>query len=111
MAGLGGQGAGDAESAVPRTPSALVHLREVLKGLPTGLRCRLLELSIQPDEVRLDGQARSHSEAEAIAVAIRQSGLYEVEPPKTETLRDQGVSFAFTAKSIAAPTGPKGDRP
>lgn len=75
----------------------MVHLQRVLGSLPTDLRYRILDLNIQPNRIRLDGQARSHVEAERLAMALRQSGTYEVESPKTEVLKERGVSFLFNA--------------
>lgn len=103
LAGLGGVAAGGTSPAAIQPISALEHLRRVLQSLPRELRFRVLDLSIQPDLIRVDGQALSHAEAEQIAGAVRQTGLYEVEPPKTESLRERGVSFVFTAKPMASP--------
>jgi hypothetical protein len=55
--------------------------------------------------------ARTHAEAEAMAAALRQCGLYDVEPPKTQAMKDQGVSFVFSAKPNAAPPASKGGEP
>jgi len=98
LAGLGGVTSEDDDRAAMRAPSALAHLHEVLGALPEGVRFRILDLSIEPDLIRIDGQARSHADAERVAVALRESGRYEVEPPKTQALREQGVSFVFTAR-------------
>jgi type II secretion system protein L len=96
LAGLGGQAA-DASAGEVHQPSALAHLQMVLESLPDDLRFRVMDLSIAPDLVRVDGRARSHADADRIAAALRESGLYEVEPPKTQALAERGVSFVFTA--------------
>lgn len=98
LAGLGAAATGNVTADQFRADSALVHLYRVLDGLPGDIRFRMLDLNIQPDLIRIDGQARSHVEAERIAVALRETGLYEVEPPRTQALRDRGVSFVFNAR-------------
>jgi hypothetical protein len=100
LEGLGGQAAGEALAAV-QPISALTQLRDVLASLPSDVRYRILDLSIEPDLVRLDGQARGHAEADRLAAALRQSGRFDVEPPKTQLLKEGGVSFLFTAKPRA----------
>jgi type II secretory pathway component PulL len=109
LSALCGQAADDAGAGVLKSPSALDHLRTVLSSTPTDLRYRILDLSIQPDLIRIDGQARSHSEAERVATALRQSGAYEVEAPKTQALKVAGVSFLFTAKPHDGAATPQGD--
>ncbi len=98
LADLGGPSAPDSGTQAAAAVSALEHLRRVLASLPKDLRYRILDLNIQPDLIRVDGEALSHVEAERLAVALRDTGLYEVEPPKTQALKDHGVSFLFTAK-------------
>ncbi|MFO8014765.1 MAG: GspL/Epsl periplasmic domain-containing protein [Phycisphaerae bacterium] len=95
LEGLGGHAS---DEATAPSVSALVHLREVLGRLPKDIRYRILDLNVQPDRIRIDGQARSHAEAERLAVALRESEWYDVQPPKTEALKDRGVSFLFTAE-------------
>ncbi len=96
LAGLSGQ----AETGLQQGTSAnaLQHLLQVLASVPRDLRVRILELSVEPGVVRVDGEARSHSDAERLATVVRQTGWYEVEPPRTQVLREQGVGFSFTAK-------------
>lgn len=108
LAGLGGRaiGANDPNSLVPA--SALEHLYDVISGLPQDLRFRILDLDIQPERIIVDGEARSHIEAERIAGALRQTGLFEVDPPKTQSLTGhEGVSFLFSAKPVDPGTRPK----
>ena len=110
LAGLSGKlpggGTGGGDGGVLRS-SALSQLQVVLLSLPGDLRYRILNLSLQPDRIRVDGQARSHAEAERIAAALRETGTYAVEPPKTEALKDGGVSFVFAAKPLASDTAAK----
>ena len=108
LACLSGQATEGADPAALHPTSALVHLRDVLKSLPPQLRYRILDVSIQPDAIRMDGQARSHADAEALTESFRQLGAYDVEPPKTRALREGGVSFTFTATARQATTRPVG---
>ncbi len=108
LAGIGGHESDASVSEAAASTSALEHLRQVLGSLPTDVRYRILDLNIQPDFIRLDGQARSHAEAEGVAIAVRQSGRYEVQPPKTQALRQGGVSFLFTARPRPASAGEGG---
>jgi hypothetical protein len=98
LEGLSGQAAEDASEEALRAVSALVHLREVLSRLPADLHYRILDLTIQPDLIRVAGQARSHAEAEKVVIGLRQSGKYEVDSPRTQALKESGVSFSFAAK-------------
>jgi hypothetical protein len=98
LAGLGGQETGYADLAASQGESALAHLRHVLGQLPGDLRWRIVDLSIRPDRVRVSGEARSHAEAERIALAARASGRYDVDPPETHALAGRGVSFRFTVR-------------
>lgn len=102
LAGLGGQAGTDEQSASSMRPiSALVQLHDVLSVLPKDLRYRILDLSIEPELVRVDGEARTHAEAEKLALSLRAGDRYTVEAPKTQALREQGVSFVFSAKRQA----------
>lgn len=101
FADLSGQAADGQAGDVALRADALTDLYRVLRALPTDLRFRILDLNFEPDMVRLDGQALSHGEAERIATALRQTGRYDVEPPKTQALKDGGVSFIFTARPRA----------
>jgi len=99
LAGLSGREAGDV--AAMRPTSALVHLYALLASLPGDLRFRILDLSIDPDQLRVTGEARAHGDAERIAGSLRDTGRYEVDPPRTQALADRGVSFTFTARPLA----------
>ncbi len=109
LAGVGGKATEDVDPAELHPTSALAHLRGVLAHLPGDVRYRVLDLQIRPDLVRVDGEAQSHVEAERVAVALRQSGAYTVEQPKTERLKGRGVSFLFHARPAEASLAAKGD--
>lgn len=89
-----------ANSAVPA--SALESLHTVIAGLPAHIRFRIVDLSIEPGLIRIDGQAQSHVDAEQIAVSLERTGKLDIEPPRTQALAEGGVQFIFTAKPRAA---------
>lgn len=98
----GGEGGGSGDATDDQACSALDQLADILEHLPGDIRFRILDLDIRPDMVRIDGQARSHAEAERLAVALRDAGTFAVDPPKTSALRDGGVGFMFTARRAEA---------
>lgn len=98
LAGLGGQGSDAAITQWLASPSALAQLGVILQGLPTQLRFRIADLNVQTDLIRIDGQARSHADADQIAAAVQATGFFEVDPPRTQSLREGGVSFLLTAR-------------
>ena len=107
-----------ADQALPLRPAAIDALKQVVAGFPADLRARLVMIRIEPVEVYLEGQARSHADAEAIARGISGQGL-AMEPPRTESLAKGGVAFTLAGKPAGQSpqkTGPppavvKGDRP
>ena len=60
-------------------------LRDLLAGLPADLRFRVLEVRLDGSSFALDGQVRSHGDADAIAASLRAGGFW-VDPPSTEQL-------------------------
>lgn len=97
LVALGGQASEGGTSGAVQPVSALVRLRDVLRSLPAQGRYRILDVNIQPDLIRLEGQVPTHADADTVAAGVRQSGAYDVEPPKTQALKDRGVGFVFTA--------------
>lgn len=98
LAGLGGETLDDTAAANARPTSALVHLRNVLANLPTDFRFRILSMDIEPGGIDIRGEAKSYAQAESIANRLRDTGLYSVEMHESQTLRDEAVSFHFTAR-------------
>ena len=82
MSGLSGD--------LPEQTSALSTLHQALTSLPGDMRYRVLELRLDPNRIYLDGQARSHGDADLIAASLRRNGAFTLEPPRTENLPDQG---------------------
>jgi hypothetical protein len=101
-------GVSGASGALPEQPFALETLRKVAAGLPKDTRLRILDLRIEPGEVFLEGQARSHADAEVVARGVASAG-FVMEAPRTETLVKGGVAFTLAGKpgapSAAAPAG------
>ena len=90
---------------VPQYASALTSLHELLSSLPADQRFRLLDLRIEPERVLMEGEARSHSEAEIIASAIRSRRRFDVSAPRSQQLKDTGVNFTLEA-TPGAPGSP-----
>jgi hypothetical protein len=83
-----------------RSRSALLLLSDTLKALPRNLRYRLLDLQFTPEGLELNGQTRTHGDADAIAVGLRSVG-YAVDPPHSEVRgQDKGVNFTITARAV-----------
>ena len=97
---------------VPERACALETLRLMAARLPKDIRMVILDVRVEPSSLVLEGQARSHADAEAIAAALRRDELLTVEPPRTERLVRGGVAFALTARparqgdAVASPASP-----
>jgi len=50
---------------------------------------------VDPSSILIEGQARSHGDAEIIARSLSRAGL-PTDPPRTERLAGRGVSFTLT---------------
>lgn len=90
---------------------------QCLRRLPTDLRYRLVELRIDGDKLYLEGQTKSHSDAEMLATALRRavpspepkpgktnptSPGFVVEPPRSDQMPDGTVAFSLVAYLPAA---------
>jgi hypothetical protein len=100
-----------AGTLLPDQPAALDTLQKVMAGLPPGLRLRIGDVRIEPGEVLIEGQARTHGDAESIARGIATSANLAMESPRTETLVKGGVAFTLAGKPVApakppTPPGP-----
>lgn len=98
-----------AAQSVPARPNALLDLRRVLVALPETMRLRILELRLERGRLLLEGQVRTHSDAEAIRARLDELGLV-VTAPRTEHLAGGGVGFTLTGRvadvAPPIPTGP-----
>ena len=95
----------------PELASALELMHQTARRLPDHdtMRYRLLELRFMGDELWLEGQARSHGEADRLATSLRARRGLEVDPPRTEHLATRGVAFTLTGRYIRSETDQ--DRP
>ncbi|MCC5828829.1 MAG: hypothetical protein JJU36_05220 [Phycisphaeraceae bacterium] len=95
-----GQDPGDVLAA----GSALQTLYEALRRLPDGeeLRFRIVEMNFTNHDLVIEGQTRSHADAERLAAALRQQGGFLTQPPRTESLATQGVAFTLSARKSSA---------
>ncbi len=81
----------------------LVLLRETLIRLPSDVRFRVAELRLDPETLSLQGQARSHADADAVATALRRDGDFTVDLPRTEQVAGGLVRFTIGGAPAAAP--------
>jgi len=86
------------DASQPQLFSGLEILYEVMRRLPRKLRYRITEIRIDQDRLLLQGEARSHSQADILASALRTQSGFSIEPPRTEQLRTTGVSFTLTSQ-------------
>ncbi|MDQ3441454.1 MAG: hypothetical protein M3478_14015, partial [Planctomycetota bacterium] len=93
---------GDAPGA-SQHPPLLVLLRETLIRLPGDVRFRVAELRLDPETLSLQGQARSHADADAVATALRRDGDFTVDLPRTEQVAGGLVRFTIGGAPAAAP--------
>ena len=79
---------GNEEAA--RQPSAALLLQQALRSLPDpdDARFRVLELRVENGQLYMQGQARTHTDAGAVAASLRRAGTLEVAAPRTEQLAE-----------------------
>ncbi len=92
LSGLSG-----ADVEVPARPRAMEDLCRILANLPPTMRLRILELRVSPTTVLIEGEVRSHTDAQVIFQALQEEG-FDVTQPDTERLREKGVAFTLTGK-------------
>ncbi len=91
----GRQGLADPTLNLFSADNALTVMGDLLARLPGNTRLAVTDLRLSTGRIDLHGRARSHSEADTIAAALRADGLFEVAPPSTESLPTQGVQFSI----------------
>jgi type II secretory pathway component PulL len=74
----------------------LVVLRDVLSYLPGETRFRVSDLRVEDGEFVLEGEARSHGDAEAVAASLRRRAGFTLAPPRTEQRAGRAVGFTLT---------------
>jgi len=80
---------------LPDSEMPLLNFVKLLDNLPQKIRFCIQDLRLNANEIFLTGTARTHSDAEKISVSLRESKYFDVDPPKTENLKNQGVSFTI----------------
>jgi len=83
------------DQSMPQFESALDRLTAGLVLLPRGVRFRLLEMQLNPQSMRLEGQATNHRAPELLANALRKQEHFSISAPKTQALRSGGVAFTI----------------
>lgn len=89
-------------SDLPVRPSAIGLLRDVLTALPVESRYRVRELRLGEGRIYIEGDARSHGEADAVAAALRQNPGFQIDAPQTDQAADKTVNFAING-TVATP--------
>ena len=82
-------------SGIQFNTSSLLILRDVLTRLPRGIRYRILEMRLGGERLYIEGQTRSHSDADTITASLNKNEYFDIEPPRTEKLADKGVGFTI----------------
>jgi len=90
-------------SDIPIQSTALLQWYELTRRLPTHFRYRILEVRIDPQRIHIEGQARSHGDADRLAAALRSQQGFSIESPHTEKLKGKGVSFSLFGEVISSP--------
>ncbi len=102
LAGIRGMG------EIPRLVPAVDCLRQVLEGLPATVRLRVHELRVSQNEILIEGQARTHTDAEDIHHSLTAMGFI-IDPPRTERLASGAVAFTLLGKPILGQGKPAPD--
>ena len=99
LAGVSGE-----QRDIPVRTEGLETLRMVAESLPKTMRLRILEFRVSDSGLMLEGQVRSHGDAEVIFQSLRKMG-FRVDPPRTEQLSGEGVAFTLVGKLPADSSG------
>jgi hypothetical protein len=94
------QAARGAVAELPAGFSGDAVLDRAVAALPADLRFRVPEIRVEGDSVYLTGEVRTNTDADRIAADLRQAG-FDVQPPRTQRLADQGFSVHWTARLAA----------
>jgi hypothetical protein len=87
--------------SIPEPFSALDAFNQVVGSMPESLRVRIVDIRVDPSGILLEGQARSHADAEKLAQAVRATGQFTCDPPRSEQLVKGGVAFTLNGKPAA----------
>jgi hypothetical protein len=83
---------------LPPQISALSLMFESLRRLPKNLRYRVVDLRFGENGIYLEGETRSHADADSLAAALRHQNGFDVQPPRSEEREGKKVSFVLTGK-------------
>ncbi|MHB8974213.1 MAG: type II secretion system protein L [Pirellulaceae bacterium] len=86
----------------PQLTSVTLRLVDALDALPTDLRFRLLEIRLEESSAYLEGEVRRHGDVDLLASSLRTRG-FTVDPPRTEQLASEGVSFSLSLSTLPPP--------
>jgi len=78
------------------------YLLDMLDALPAELRLRLLDIQCAESTAYVEGEARQFGDVDTIAAALRERGFL-VDPPSTERLAGEGVSFTLSITAFPPP--------
>ncbi len=96
---------------LPDRPSALETLCRLAGNLPEPVRLRIVELRVGPTGILIEGQARTHTDAEIISRSLAEGG-FAMDPPRSEHLAAGGVSFTLAGAQGRPPSvAREGDKP
>jgi hypothetical protein len=76
--------------------SAFAVLHEALSLLPTGMRYRIVKVSIDGERLVLEGEARNHSDVELIAQKLSTHPRFKAALPRTRKGTDRSFVFTIT---------------
>lgn len=103
LAGLSGL-----SEEIPSQASGLETLRKAVAGIPPAVRVRVLEIRVGPETFFLEGQARTHGDAQTVGRGLSGTG-FTMEPPYTESLPTGGVAFTLAGRPPVAGTAPQAE--
>jgi hypothetical protein len=86
------------QTEMPLHPSVMSPLYELLSRLPTDVQFHVTQLRLGEGKLFLEGEAKSHGDADALAAALRTDHAFEIEPPRTE-LTPHGVLFTLNGST------------
>ncbi|MEM9109981.1 MAG: GspL/Epsl periplasmic domain-containing protein [Planctomycetota bacterium] len=91
---------------IPDVGRSLNDLHALLSRLPDQLRYRINEARLDRGELFIDGEARAHSDVDAIAVSLRKQKGFAIDPPRIERLSQrEGVRFTLSGKAPVNSSG------
>lgn len=96
----GESGIAGGDQLMDTSAPTLTVLYDLLVSLPDQQRFAVIDLRLEGGGVRINGYARSHSEADQLANALRQTGVFTADPPSTDNLPDGGVRFSLEARHL-----------